>query len=171
MSDKPTPTKDTSVAVGASIELLGFDMNAMLAVTEENDIRSVKALVMPGITNSPQEITMKDLIDAFKEHNLEIPEEGLKNALKYAGFGNDLNGIKIRLNQAFALYDSSITEKSKALEFAFSISITSAKGTQEGDAAVFEIKSLSFAIWNTTRQGVLSTLGMGNIDDLVKKLQ
>ena len=155
-------TTETSVAAGASIELLGFEINAVMEVS--TDQKTIRALVMPGMgIDGSQTVTFNEMTTRIQnQFGTKISTEGVSSVLEFVGM--DPKTLEVGLNQAFLLYDSSMPD-GNTMEFAFSISIVN--GTITKQPVAFTIKSISFGVWNSSRPKILKNMGMGSIDSLL----
>ena len=156
---------------GAEIELLGYAITGVV----EKDNNGTRVLVMTK-DGKKQSQTVNDIINrlnAATTFNANIQASSVDTVLGYVGLSAATTTIN--LNQAFLLYNSAATGTSKT-EYAFSLAINNepqppeqGKGLETG--GMFTIRSVSFSVWNTSRQAVLKKMGMGSISQLLAMIE
>ena len=98
-------------------------------------------------------------------------QASIDGVIKYLGFPGGLAETEIDVYQAFYYYSSS--EKDKAgdvnQEYTFSLGITNTFEPHPQDTLPFNIESISFSLWNSTREKIVDSLGVFSIQDILKK--
>ncbi|MGE5329262.1 MAG: hypothetical protein ACM3KR_07135 [Deltaproteobacteria bacterium] len=192
-NDGPKPTDPpaaapASVSAMVNLEILKtnltgvFERKSVISDDKKTETVTTETLVIP--VDSPkggmsvQEIIqeVQKVIDKFSgKQGEKVDGDKIKENLKTFST-SALDQINIELRQVF-LYIKNVTEnkknddgttttteKSKILEYAIDIVITSE--IMKND--LFDIKSVSLAIWNTNRPKILERMQLGSIDDLLK---
>jgi hypothetical protein len=153
-----------SLAFGAEVEVLGFNMKAF--IKKEKD---VQILVMPGVVDSGQEVSIGSMIAKInKTFSANIQQDSIDKVLEYAGL--NAKDTMVQLNQAFFLYDGAAVAGASSKEYAFSISITNKLVQPEEEKGIFILKSISFSVWNSGRKSVIERMNIGTIEDMLKQL-
>lgn len=157
-----------TINAGAVISV--FDIHLMGAV--EKNAEGTRILVCPSTNNSGQSVKLKDICDKAK-----IPSDkqtSIDEAIKYLGFSGGIDGTSIDVHQAFYYYSSNekdavVVDKDKKIvqEYAFSLGITNILDSKPKDLP-FEIKSISFSLWNSTREKLVESMGIYTISDILK---
>ena len=145
----------------------------LTAVIEKHTDGSMELLIMPQCQTQADQFTLADFIsgvnDAFKSITgsdiFKLDIDTVKD--KLGGFLESVEGISVALQQVFLHVRYGGGDSSDvSLEYAFSLKITSKTPETKGfDFA--EIQSVSFGIWNTKRESILSEMGLTSISELI----
>lgn len=151
-----------SLNAGISFSVFGIHIETMLEKKDDG----MRALLCPGTKVEEQKVSLKKICDAAN-----VPNEtqvSVDSIIRYIGFTGGLAETDISVNQAF-FYCSSCpgdaSSEGKTSEYAFSLALNNSKFEPSGELNFpFEIENITFSLWNTTRQKVLDTMGMGNLE-------
>lgn len=164
-STKIQAIKDASINAGAVISVFGIHL--MGAVEKSDD--GTRVLVCPSTENPKQSVSLDSVCDSAGIST--TTKASIDSAIKYLGFTGGIAGTKIDVYQAFYYYSSS--EKDKAgdvnQEYAFSLGMTNGGELNPQEKLPFSIDSISFSLWNSTREKVVESLGVYSIADMLKK--
>lgn len=161
-------SESSNKSFGIEVEIFGIIVGA---VYEKKD-NQTKILVCSDTKNN--EITFGQVIAGInKSAGLNIEDKDIQPIAKYVGIDNPQD-LAIKLNTVFVYYiskDDKAPENTNAknTEYAVSISLKN-KSSEDQAAGIFTFKSLSLAVWNSTRPGVVKSLGVISIDEMLKKL-
>ncbi len=163
-------TQNMNIALGANFDLLKTNLSAMF----EKDDKGSKILLLPTKINSPNSVTLDEMITDFKkafgmnDNDSKQIEEQL-NAAKKEGSAVDIGKITFQLQSAF-LYKDMPKQGSgnEETEYAFAISVNMAEALP--DLGFVKLNNLFIAIWNTEREAVLRQIGTGNITKMLETL-
>jgi hypothetical protein len=153
-----------TIQVGAAVTIEAFGMNFCGVVETTAD--GTRMLVSPGGKTLTQTTTLDAVLTACNVS--EADKTAVDNALAYVGIKS--KDFKIEIDTAFYYYSNYPADIPNNIknEYAFSIAV---KNTSEpSDKPPFTIKSLGIAIWNSTRPGIVNSLGLVNIEDKLKAL-
>lgn len=186
--DKPIPA---SVNVSISMTILNTDLvgvfNKSTVDDETKKERTVKSefLVMP--TDEPKGgMTIMEVIDGinqlikdFSDTKEEVNPDDVKKSIDQVSTGGVLDEIKVELRQIFMYrvvedvyaqkaaspieYEDTPKSTKKSFEYAINLVITS----EISKSVVFNINSISFAIWNTNKQKIIDRMQLGDIKSLL----
>lgn len=145
----------------------------LTAVIEKHADGSMELLIMPQRQTQTDRFTLADLISgingAFKSITgsdmFKLDTDAVKD--KLGGLLESVEGISVALQQVFLHVRYAGDDSSDvSLEYAFCLKITSKTPETKGfDFA--EIQSVSFGIWNTKRESILSEMGLTSISELI----
>ena len=157
-----------------SLEMDVVILNALLtAMIEKHTDGSMELLIMPQCQTNADQFTLADLIsginDAFKNITgsdvFSLDTDAVKD--KLSGFLESIEGISVALQQVFLHVRFGSGDNSDIyLEYAFSIKITSKVPETKGFTFA-EIQSVSFGLWNTSRESILSKMGLKSISEML----
>ena len=186
--DKPIPA---SYKVSISMTILNTDLvgvfNKSTVDDETKKERTVKSefLVMP--TDEPKGgMTIMEVIDGinqlikdFSDTKEEVNPDDVKKSIDQVSTGGVLDEIKVELRQIFMYrvvedvyaqkaaspteYEDTPKSTKKSFEYAINLVITS----EISKSVVFNINSISFAIWNTNKQKIIDRMQLGDIKSLL----
>lgn len=105
-----------------------------------------------------------------------VPEDkrnSIDSVIKYLGFTGGIAGIEIDVHQVFYYYSSNEKDidKDKKIdqEYAFSLGITNTFEPKPEKPLPFTIESISFSLWNSTREKLVESMGIYTILDILGK--
>jgi hypothetical protein len=153
-----------TIQVGAEVTIEAFGMNFCGVIERTTD--GTRMLVSPGGKTLAQTTTLDAVLTACNVS--EADKAAVDNALAYVGITS--KDFKIEIGTAFYYYSNYAADIQGSIntEYAFSIAV---KNTSEpADKPPFKIDSLGIAVWNSTRPGVVNSLGLVNIEDKLKAL-
>lgn len=189
-------TKNLNFALGINFDLLKTNLAAMYEKNEEGS----KILLLPTTVNSPTSVTLEEMIKEFNKAFGMSDDDAKKisdslNGVKKEDKAFDIKQITVQLQAAFFYKNSpakkentpdtpkkesetASTESATATtpaeteneftEYAFAVSVNMADALP--DLGFIKLNSLFVAIWNTERNSVLSQIGAGQIDNMLKLL-
>lgn len=153
--------KTLSLNAGLSFNVFGIDIDTML----EKNAEGMRALLCPGMHVEKQSVMLASICQAAGVS--EETQASVDSVIQYIGFTGGLAETSIDVNQAFFYYSNcpdDVTPEGGTSEYAFSLAMEN-HFTPSGELNFpFTIKNISFSLWNTTRQKVLDTMGMGNLE-------
>ena len=156
-----------TINAGAVISVFGIQL--MGAVEKNAD--GTRILVCPSTNNSGQSVKLKDICD--KAGILPDNQASIDDVIKYLGFSGGIDGTSIDVHQAFYYYSSNEKDidKDKKInqEYAFSLGITNNPKPEQKESFPFEIESISFSLWNSTREKLVESMGIYTISDILEK--
>lgn len=160
-------SKTVSLNAGIKISVFGITLMAEL---EKGD-GGYRTIVCPASENPGQSVSLKDICNSAGVS--EDVRNSVDRVLKdFLGFTGGIEQTTIDVNQAFYYYSSYDSDKSGDInhEYAFSLGMTNNfKPAKPKEAPPFEIRSISFSLWNSTRQKVLEAMGMTTVDKVLEK--
>lgn len=165
-STKILAAKEASINAGAVISVFGIHL--MGAIEKSAD--GTRVLVCPSTENPKQSVKLDSVctsVGVSKEQ-----QDSIDSVIKYLGFAGGLAETEIDVYQAFFYYSSSDKDKAEGdvkQEYAFSLGITNTFEPKPQETLPFEIESISFSLWNSTREKVVESLGIFSISDMLKK--
>ncbi len=159
---------ETKMNVSVEFSLL----SAVLEGAVEKNEKGIEFLVMPQQKNGTDEISLNGIVDGINGFFKEITDsdefkldadkilEKLKEIIKNVA----LEITKFTIKQVF-IHFSKPKDGEIQLEYAFSIGIDFTKEMLKPDLSFGVLRSLTFGIWNTDNQKVLSKMGLLNISE------
>lgn len=151
---------------GITIEVFSIQLAAVL----EKSSDGIRVLVCPATENPNQSVSLKTICTDAKVS--ETTQTSIDDVLKnFLGFEGGLAETTIDVNQAFYYYSSYEADKSANAnqEYAISVGMTNSFTPKTPEDVPFSIKSISFSLWNSTRQKVIDAMGITSVDDALKK--
>ncbi len=151
------------LSVGLEFMFMGVDLGAYYIKKDDG----YQIFAAPMDIDNKAEISLQDMVDQFNKLTKLQGEDMLttdkviseiksgENVDKATNI--DLNSIKFRLKMLFLNINSTKTEKTT--EYALSLEII-ADGLIPSDIEIFNVKRLSFNIWNTARPKVLDKMAL-----------
>lgn len=159
-------TEKPNLSVGLGFTFMGVDLGAYY--TKKPD--GYQIFVAPMNVNNKTEISLSEMIEQFNQlaGAGSLSEDDVKNKIETeenydAGANIDWGSIKFCLKMLFLNIDSE--KDTKTTEYALSLQII-ADGLIPKEITVFNVKSLSFNIWNTKRQNVLDKMALSTPESL-----
>ncbi len=159
----------TSLNAGIIASIFGIHLGAML----EKGADGTRVLVFPTSENPRQSVK---LIDICAAAGISKGVQGsIDSVLKdYLGFTGGLDGTSIDVNQAFYYYssyeaDQGEGEDAPKHEYALSLGMTNSYTPHTPAGAPFQVESITFSLWNSTRQKVTDAMGMATVEDILDK--
>ncbi|MBD5115071.1 MAG: hypothetical protein HDT46_07685 [Ruminococcaceae bacterium] len=165
---------DASLNFGADVEVFGIKLTGVI----EKNNNDVRILVCPTSKNPQQDVTLKAILGELGITDTSQADD----VLKFVGFDGGADKVDIKVHQAF-FYSSnaeadiaSITVPDKGTvkidrEYAFSLGMVNTfEPSDNAKKLPFKIDSISFSLWNSTRKGVVESLGAYGIADKLDKL-
>lgn len=168
-------TENTKIQAGASasfnagivISVFSIQLAAMLEKGEQG----TRVLVCPATENPMQSVSLKNICASAGVS--DSTQTSIDGVLKdFLGFTGGLAGTTIDVNQAFFYYSSYESDKTAGgvnQEYALSLGMTNDFTPITPKSVPFEIKSVSFSLWNSTRQKIVDSMGMTTVNDVLKK--
>ena len=159
------------LSLAVDVVILNTPLTAMI---EKHDDGSMELLIMPQYQTQADQFTLADFInginDAFKSiigsDKYKLDANDVEN--KLSGFLENVKGISVALQEVFLHVSFGSSDKSDVtLEYAFSVKITS-KAPETKGFTFAEIQSVSFGLWNTTKESILSQMGLTSISELLE---
>lgn len=151
-------TEKPQLSVGLEFMFMGVDLGAYYTKKPGG----YRIFVAPMNVENKAELSLKDMVDQFNRLTGEksLSEDDVKNKIKSdenydTAASLDWNSIKFSLKMLFLDIDS----QAKTTEYALSLQII-ADGLIPKDITIFNVKALSFNIWNTKRQSVLDKMAL-----------
>jgi hypothetical protein len=161
----PTSIQVTStIQVGAELTIEAFGM-VFSGVIEKTD-DGTRLLVSPGGKTFSQTATLDNVLKSCDVDEKSIAS--LDSVLKYVGITS--KDFVIAINTAFyyySTYAADLPDDTHKTEYAFSIAVNN---TSDPTDAPFKIDSVGVSIWNSTRPGIINSMGLVNIGDKLKAL-
>lgn len=163
-------TNPFQLSLAADVVILNTPLTAMI---EKHADSSMELLIMPQYQLKAEQFTLADFInginDAIKgiagSDMFKLDTDAIKD--KLSGFLDSVDGISVMLQQVFLhVRFGGDSNSDTSLEYAFSIKITSKTPETKGFTFA-EIQSISFGIWNTTRESILSMMGLTSISERI----
>ncbi len=156
---------NNTVSLNAGIKLSIFGITLM-GVFEKNNT-NIRVIVCPDWENPSQSVNLGTICS-----NAKVSDEVIKqvNEVLQELCGTDVNSITIDVNQAFYYYSNYDSDISSGInnEYAFSLGMTNHFEPPKLDYP-FTIESVSFSLWNSTRQKVLEKMGMTTVSQVLEK--
>jgi hypothetical protein len=165
---------DFNCMVGLNFELLHTELNAVYS----KDEKGYKVLLAPTDVEAQNSVSLGEMVQEFKDAlgMDETSQKSITGALESVDSGSeaettpggkkgkfDVNNLKFQLNAAF-LYMNNEGDDTTT-EYALAISVDAQDALPS--FGFLKINSLSLAVWNTKRQGVLSRMNLGSIEKLL----
>lgn len=144
-----------NIQLGAKFKLLKADLSA---VFEKNGTKNTFLLSPTPIEEAPS-VSLEEMIKDFKDA-FAIEGDEIKKNLEEVGKGNtplDLTKLRFTLLTAYFYKSDTITE------YAFAVEVDC--GDAIPNLGFIKVEKLSFAIWNTERNKVLTSLKLHTIND------
>lgn len=165
-SKKIQAVKDASINAGAVISVFGIHLMGAI----ENSADGTRVLVCPSTENPKQSVSLDSICDSVGISS--TAKESIDSVIKYLGFTHGIKETTIDVYQAFYYYSSYKTDTADGLnqEYAFSLGMTNGGELNPPEGLPFSIESISFSLWNSTREKVVESLGVYSIADMLKKL-
>lgn len=164
-STKIQAVSEASLNAGAIISVFGIRLLGAV----ERSATDTRVLVCPSTENPKQSVKLSSICNSVGIS--QDTQASIDGVIKYLGFPGGLAETEIDVYQAFYYYSSS--EKDKAgdvnQEYAFSLGITNTFEPHPQDTLPFNIESISFSLWNSTREKIVDSLGVFSIQDILKK--
>lgn len=159
-------TEKTRLSVGLEFTFMGVDLGAYY--TKKND--GYQIFVAPMNVDNRAELSLIEMIDQFNKlagagslNESDVKRKIEDNKNNDTAVNIDWSSIKFCLKMLFLNIDT--RSDSKITEYALSLQII-ADNLIPRDIKVFNVKSLSFNIWNTNRQNVLDKMALTEPDTL-----
>jgi hypothetical protein len=153
-----------SLEAGIAVSVFGIQLSAQL----EKADAEIRVLVSPAASNPVQSVSLGAIC---KEASVSDSMKVSVNAvLKYLGFDGGVEETFIDVNQAFYYYSSYADDQDTSVtpplnyEYAFSLAVKNVS-PQQPENVPFQVKSISFALWNSKREKVVDAMGMKSIAD------
>lgn len=145
---------------GVEFLLIPTDQDTNNGMTINEMVGEVNALITKQDPKAPQ-VDAKNIKDSLDT----LQKEGKQEQPKAI----DPGSVRIKLQQAFLYYSyvpstDGTTIASSNLEYAFQLVITTT-GLFPQNMSIFNLKEVSFAIWNTKRKKILEQMKMFNIKE------
>jgi hypothetical protein len=165
---------DFNCMVGLNFELLKTELNAIYSKGD----KGYKVLLAPTDVEAQNSVSLGEMVEEFKGAlgMDDANQKSISGALESVNSGSEggnasgagkskfnVNNLKFQLNAAF-LYINSEGD-AKTTEYALAISVDAQDALPS--FGFFKINSLSLAVWNTGRAGVLSRMNLGSIEKLL----
>lgn len=155
-------TEKPQLSVGLEFTFMGVDLGAFYK--KKNDVHQI--FVAPMSVDNRAELTLSEMIKQFNElaGTGVLSEDDVKRKIETdknndTAVNLDWKTIKFCLKMLFLNIEIGANEKAKSIEYALSLQII-ADGLIPDEIEVFNIKSLTFNIWNTERQSVLDKMAL-----------
>ena len=163
-----------NVNVGAKFTIL----NANLVAALQKSDKKWQVLVAPTDAVANKGMNIKEIVNEVKklmggtDEAVAGLEDQLKNSVESMkandeGSVFDPMSIEFYLRQVFVYYESEGDKSSS--EYAFSLEVNTSNMLKE--IGMFNLESIVFAVWNTTRKKVKEQMSMFDIDEYLKELQ
>ncbi len=157
-----------SLNAGIIASVFGIHLGAML----ERDEAGMRVLVFPASENPRQSVKLIDVCTAAGIDS--SVQSSIDSVVKELGFTGGLAATSIDVNQAFYYYSSHEADKGEGTnppkhEYAFSLGMTNSFTPTTPENVPFRVESLSFSMWNSTRQKVTDAMGMATVGDILDK--
>ena len=159
-------TEKPQLSVGLEFTFMGVDLGAYYTKKPGG----YQIFVAPMNVDNKAEISLSEMIEQFNKlaGAGSLSEDDVKNKIETeenydAVTGIDWNTIKFCLKMLFLNIDSGAD--TKTTEYALSLQII-ADDLIPKEITVFNVKSLSFNIWNTKRQSVLDKMSLTTPESL-----
>lgn len=169
-STKIQANKNANINAGAVISVFGIQL--MAAVEKQAD--ATRFLVCPSTENPKQSVSLESICNEAGIDDSK--KKSINDVMEFLGFTGGVNETFVNVYQAFFYYSSSDNDKAGAnkdidKEYAFSLGITNEFKPEypDGKEPPFTIKSISFSLWNSTREKVVNSLGTYSIEDMLVK--
>lgn len=184
-TNAPVPA---SVSVSVSITVLNTSLTGVYnsnSVIDDKKVKTVTTEILVIPTDSPKGgMTITELIDGvnqmikdFSDSSEQVNRDDVQKKIDLVSSGGVLNKIKVELRQIFlyrkqvetyepkpdGTYDIPPTKTEKSLEYAVNFIITS----EITKSTVFNINTISLAVWNTSRPKIINRMQLGDIDNLL----
>jgi len=160
-------SKNNNVGLILNFDLLGTNLNAAYEKVGDNH----KALLLPSDIEASEAVSLGEVVKSLKEAvGVDIPAETIKGQVNSADKGGKFDWEKITF-QLKAAYFYAYKEGSKELvnDYAFAVKIDLSDAVP--DLGFLKVNSIGLAVWNTTRQAILTRMNMGSIDNLLLALE
>ena len=166
-STKIHANEKANINAGAAISVFGIHL--MAAVEKQAD--ATRFLVCPSTENPKQSVSLASIL---KDAEIEDKKDSIDGVIKFLGFPGGVDKTFVDVYQAFFYYSSSENDKAGAnkdidKEYAFSLGITNEFKPEPTEPLPFSIESISFSLWNSTREKVVNSLGTYSIEDMLEK--
>ena len=153
-------TEKPQLSVGLEFTFMGVDLSAYYTKKQTG----YQIFVAPMNVDNKAEISLSEMIDQFNKlaGAGTLSEEDVKKKIESEdtnAVGIDWGAIRFCLKMLFLNIDSEAD--TKTTEYALSLQII-AEDLIPKEITVFNVKSLSFNIWNTQRQNVLDRMSLTN---------
>lgn len=148
---------EMNMQLGVQFQLL---KTSLIAVYEKQGTTN-RFLLSPMNIEELTQVTLDDMLNDFKSAFATIDIEKIQSNIKSIK-GIKLDQLKFALRMAYIYIDGDIKE------YAFAIEIDC--GDAVPDLGFLNVEKLSFAIWNTSRNKVLTQMHLDTIENLVKLL-
>ncbi len=163
----------THLNVSVEFSLLG---TAVAGATEKNE-NGIEFLVMPQPKDAseayPLEGMVGELNDFFKRltecEDFKLDPHDIFQKLKEVISDLIFEALKVQIKQVFVHLIKPKDGKTQ-MEYAFSIGINLTKDMMLSNSKYAKLQSLTFGIWNTENEKVLSQMGLLNISKQLAKI-
>ncbi len=163
-------TNSLNVAVALDFTVLKTSLTAMFV----KEAQGFRFLAVPTYQGKAPEVTIAELIEDIKKmagadtDTSEI-ESTLKNAAEDAAEENganaiDTDNIKLSLKMVYLYVDTTQGENQKIVEYAFNINVVTTGLIPKAIEDFVTVDHLGIAVWNTTREEILSKMSIASID-------
>lgn len=182
--DKDIPaandTAKPSINAGIRFKVLNTSLSASYEHSAEGAgeqaVTKTKVLILPteapngGMSIAEMVAAVNAMIEKFSGKTSTLTAEDITEKMAGLGLG-DIAAIQVELRQVF-LYiiheKKGSGEPVKTMEYALSIRITTPVSPDPSLKALFDIESVQFSLWNTTRDKILARMQLGDIDKLLE---
>lgn len=166
-STKIHANEKASINAGAVISVFGIPLIGAV----EKDENCTRILVCPSTENPNRSVSLASIL---KEAGIEDKKDSIDDVIKFLGFPGGVDQTDVKVYQAFFYYSNSENDKAGAnkdidKEYAFSLGITNEYEPKPTEQPPFNIESITFSLWNSTREKVINSLGTYSIEDMLVK--
>lgn len=157
-----------SMALKVDFELLKTNLNAIYEKDGEKNESTI--LVIPTKTENPESVKIGEIVEAFKSLSGGDPTENISGTIGSLSDDKDSNGFSVdniafTLHAAYLYKKTAAEDKDSVTEYAFAIAMDLSEAMPKFPLGT--INSISLAIWNTKREGVLANMNMGSAAKLL----